>query len=250
MGRHQVLQITALIIALLVLSGLGYALLSPQSASASLCSDGRINCDGAQTGAVYCDASGVRVLYSRDGDPRQGQLALSVSAGQITSVGIPTGSHALLADAGNGFTLHRLTDGRLQFTAPGLNAGQLYEFRFPFPECQNAYVPPSVNNNPPPSAGTGPTPFPTSTPVPAIVVTVSCNTAGQYVISLTGGSVATSVTFNLDTNPTSAPLNGTLNGPTDSASTAYGAGGTYNITGSYSIDGGLPQNAATNNCPG
>lgn len=248
MNRQHVLQIAALLIALIVLSGLSYTLFSPQQVSASLCSDGRINCDGWQTGAVYCDASGVRVLYSREGDPRQGQTALSISAGQISAVGVPTGSHALLADAGNGYTLHRLTDGRVQFTAPGLESS-LYEFRFPFPACQSAYVPPSVNNNPvaPPVAPSLPTPTPI--PVIPIVVTVSCNVAGQYVISMTG-SAGTSVTFNLTTTPNAFPLAGTLNGPADNASQTYTSGGAYDIVGSYSIDGGPPQSANTAGCPG
>ncbi|MEQ8673676.1 MAG: hypothetical protein RLP44_06505 [Aggregatilineales bacterium] len=247
MNRQHVLQIAALLIAVIVLSGLGYTLFSPQDVSASLCSDGRINCDGWQTGAVYCDASGVRVLYSRDGDPRQGQTALSVSAGQISAVGVPSGSHALLADAGNGYTLHRLTDGRVQFTAPGLEAS-LYEFRFPFPACQTAYIPPSVNNNnpvAPPVATTLPTP----TPIVPTTVTVSCAVAGQYTISMTGG-IGTSVTFNLTTTPNVFPLAGTLNGPADSASQNYTSGGVYDIVGSYNIDGGPPQSANTAGCAG
>jgi hypothetical protein len=222
-------------------------------ANGNLCSDGRINCDGAQTGAVYCSASGVQVLYSSADDARQGQQALYVSASQIDSAGVPSGSHLQLASDGSGFTLHRLTDGRLQFTAPGLQSGTLYEFRFPWPGCRGSAAPAVAQPTAPPVVNPViPASPPTATPTPLpvqIVVNVNCNVAGQYTISMTGAP-STSVSYVLDTNPASAPLVGALNGGSGSATAAYGAGGIYNIVGSYSINGGLPVPVNITNCPG
>lgn len=78
--------------------------------------------DGAQTGAVYCRVGGVEVLYSIDGDPREGKRALFVSNRQITRAGIPKTGVKLIASTRDGYAVYRLATGEMQLVGPGLHA--------------------------------------------------------------------------------------------------------------------------------
>lgn len=87
--------------------------------------DGRINLDAFQTGAIYCRQNGIEVLYSIDGDPREGKRAFFVSNTEIMEVGIPI-ANTSLASTDDGYALYRLSNGLYYFVAPGLEAGKLY----------------------------------------------------------------------------------------------------------------------------
>ncbi len=233
------------LVTLALLAGFLVALY-PNNVSANVCGDGRINCEPWQTGAVFCDSSGVRVLYSISGDPREGQIAVSVSASSIPQPD-PNGSHIEIARSADNYTLHRLNDGQLQFTAPGLEPGTLYEFRFPYPTCRSgAPPPPPVNNVVQPTS----VPLPTNTPTVPETVTVDCNTPGQYQIRITSGYSTTSVSYNLATTPNNVPLAGVLTGVNNSVSANYGAVGTYDITGTYQLNSGTPQVVNITGCQG
>lgn len=91
--------------------------------------DGRINQDAFQTAAIYCRKDGIDVLYSIDGDSREGQRAFFVSNDDIMEVGIPS-TNTILASTSDGYTLYRIEDGMFFFIAPGLEAGKPYTFRW------------------------------------------------------------------------------------------------------------------------
>jgi hypothetical protein len=91
--------------------------------------DGRINTDAFQTAAIYCRKTGIEVLYSIDGDPREGQRAFFVSNDDIMEVGIPT-TDTRLAATTDGYALYRLSNGIFYFVAPGLESGKQYIFRW------------------------------------------------------------------------------------------------------------------------
>jgi hypothetical protein len=91
--------------------------------------DGRINADAFQTGAIYCRKTGIEVLYSIDGDPREGQRAFFVSSEDIMAVGIPT-TDTRLAATTDGYALYRLSNGLFYFVAPGLESGKQYIFQW------------------------------------------------------------------------------------------------------------------------
>jgi hypothetical protein len=91
--------------------------------------DGRLNKDYHQTGAVYCRNDGIEVLYSIDGDPREGSQALFVSYDTIAATGIPESS-VVLGSTEDGYALYRYADGSYELIAPGLEAGTLYRYRW------------------------------------------------------------------------------------------------------------------------
>lgn len=97
-----------------------------------LTTDGRLNPDTWQTGAVYCRSNGIEVLYSIDGDPREGLRALFVSKDEIDELGVPQ-SNTVLDSTNDGYILYRLTNGSYLFVAPGLGGK---EYRYAWGGCR------------------------------------------------------------------------------------------------------------------
>lgn len=212
-----------------------YMLFVEQTDPASaVCGDGRINCEPWQTGAIYCRTNGIEVLFARSDDSRQGQQALFANRLDIGAAGIPEGQNAiLLASNADAYTLHRLSDARIQFTSPGLEGGTLYTFQFRYPECIGAGPVNPVGNTPlPPTI----TPFPTNTPIFLGAISFSCGpAAGQYSLNHTGLPAAPPITYSLATSPIVDIQNGTF--PTGTGTIPFNYSGgpvAFVVSGTYS----------------
>lgn len=92
----------------------------------SFAADGRINPQAWATGAIYCRADAVEVLYSIDGDPREGQQAMYVLYSAIDAAAADT----LLASTTDGYYLYKLSDGSLVLNAPELDPVKRYIFHW------------------------------------------------------------------------------------------------------------------------
>lgn len=245
-SQQHILLVVAILtgVAILMFTSLFVFGVNPAEA---VCGDGRINCDPWQTGAIYCQDNGIRVLYARSDDSRQGQQALFVSRADVDNSGIPSGIDALLlASNASAYTLHRLSDARIQFTSPGLEAGTLYTFFFHYPACIGA-GPVFLDS---PSVNITPTLPPTLTPAPPSIGahSITCGpNAGEYTLNYSGISVGANITYTISTNPTVDNHAGTLPVGTGSITFNYSGVGLFNVTGTYSDTPLVPDTAA--NCP-
>lgn len=213
-----------------------YMLFVTQTDSASaVCGDGRINCDPWQTGAIYCRTTGIEVLFARTDDSRQGQRALFASRLTIDSSGVPEGQNAiLLASNSDAYTLHRLSDARIQFTSPGLEGGSLYTFQFHYPNCigSGPVNPVSNPNTPLPPTDT---PQPTATPLFLGAISLSCGPgADGYSLNYTGIPANPPITYNLTTSPNPDNQMGTVPIGTGSLPFTYSGGAVpFSVGGTF-----------------
>ena len=253
-SQQHILLVIAILtgVAILMFASLFVFGVNPAEA---VCGDGRINCDPWQTGAIYCEDDGIRVLYARSDDSRQGQQALFASRADIDDSGIPSGTDAvLLASNDSAYTLHRLSDARIQFTSPGLELGTLYTFFFHYPVCIGAgpvFLDSGIGGDPNAGSLDTPTPLPpTLTPAPPSVGahSITCGpNAGEYTLNYSGIGAGANITYTISTNPTVDNHAGTLPVGTGSITFNYSGVGLFNVTGTYSDTPLVPDTAA--NCP-
>jgi len=250
--QQHILLVVAILTGVTILMFISLFVFGVNPAKA-VCGDGRINCDPWQTGAIYCQDDGIRVLYARSDDSRQGQEALFVSRADIEDRGIPSGTDAfLLASNTSAYTLHRLSDARIQFTSPGLETGTLYTFFFHYPACIGAgsvFIESGLGGDINAGIIDTPTPMPaTLTPAPPTIGahSVTCGpNVGEYTLNYAGISVGANITYTISTSPTVDNYAGTLPAGTGSIPFTYSGTGTFDVVVTYVA--GVPDTAI--NCP-